>query len=128
MKRRLVCVLPEASVAEAARVMKKGKTGSVLVGRLPKPAGIFTERDLARKVVAQGLDPRKTPVSAVMSRKLVTVDSSEPLEKVFASLAKGHFRHIPITERGAVVGMISLTDLAEVFREMAAEEKFLQSF
>jgi CBS domain-containing protein len=128
MKRRLVCVSLEASAAEAARVMKKGKTGSVFVGSLPRPEGIFTERDLARKVVAEGLSPEKTSVASVMTRKLVTVDCGEPLEKVFASLAKGHFRHLPVTEHGDVVGMISLTDLATVFKELAEDEKFLSSY
>ena len=128
MKRKLVAVALSASAAEAARVMKKGKTGSVFVGALPSPDGIFTERDLARKVVAEGLDPEKTPVETVMTRKLVTVDCSEPLEKVFAALARGHFRHLPITDRGDVVGMISLTDLAAVFRQLAEDEKFLDSY
>ncbi|MBI5882963.1 MAG: CBS domain-containing protein [Elusimicrobia bacterium] len=128
MKRKLVTVALKASAAEAARVMKKGNTGSVFVGSLPNPDGIFTERDLARKVVAEGLDPEKTPVETVMTRKLVTVDCSEPLEKVFSALAKGNFRHLPITDRGGVVGMISLTDLANVFRQLAEDEKFLDSY
>ncbi|MBI4676407.1 MAG: CBS domain-containing protein [Elusimicrobia bacterium] len=128
MKRKLACVPPKASVAEAARVMKKCRTGSVFVGSLPRPEGIFTERDLVRKVVAEGLDPNNIAVEAVMTRKLVTADCSESLQKVFASLAKGHFRHLPITDKGDVVGIVSLTDLVEVFKEMAADESFLGGF
>ncbi|MBI5210614.1 MAG: CBS domain-containing protein [Elusimicrobia bacterium] len=128
LKRKLVCVDAEASVADAAKAMRDAKTGSVFIGRLPRPDGIFTERDLVRKVVAEGLDPKTTAVGSVMTRKLVTVDCSEPLEKVFACLAKGHFRHLPITEKGDVVGIISLTDLAKVFKQMAQDEAFLESF
>ncbi len=123
-----VAVPPETLVTEVARLMKKSNIGSVLVGDPKRPAGIFTERDVCRRVIAEGLDPAKTPVGEVMSKKLVTVDASEPLDKIFDCLAKGQFRHVPITEGKEVVGIVSLTDLAYVFREMYKDEKFLENF
>jgi len=128
LMRDVVSVPPETSVADVARIMKKVNIGSVFVGDKAKPDGIFTERDLARKIVAEGLDPAATQVSVAMTRKLVTVESSEPLSAVFRCLAKGQFRHLPITEGGVVVGIVSLTDLAKVLGEMAEDEKYLQSF
>jgi CBS domain-containing protein len=128
LMRDVVSVPPETTVAEAAKLMKKSNIGSVFVGDKERPDGIFTERDLARKVVAEGLDPRTTTVADAMTRKLVTVESSEPLSSVFRCLAKGQFRHLPITEGGRVVGIVSLTDLAKVLGEMAEDEKYLSSF
>ncbi|MBI5238949.1 MAG: CBS domain-containing protein [Elusimicrobia bacterium] len=128
LMREVEAVPPDTTAAEAARRMKKSNIGSLFVGDPGKPAGIFTERDLARRVVAEGLDPEKTKVSAVMTRKLVTVESSEPLNKVFLCLARGNFRHLPISEKGRVVGIVSLSDLAKVLGEMAADEKYLSTF
>lgn len=128
LKKSVVSISPKDSVAAAARVMKEKNIGSILVGDPATPSGIFTERDIARRVVADGLDPRKTPVSAVMTKKFVTVESHESLERVFACLAKGQFRHLPITEGGKVVGIMSLSDLAKVLGEMYRDEKFLESF
>ena len=80
--------------------------------------------------VVMGLPSRVTvaPVGAVMTRKLVTVEASQPLASVFQCLAKGQFRHLPITEGGKVVGIVSLTDLAKVLGELASDDKYLQSF
>ncbi len=124
----VVCVPPGTSVRETAALMKKKNIGSVLVGRLPKPEGIFTERDVVRRVVAEGLNPKTTQVQAVMTRRMVTVDRDEPVRQVFECLAKGQFRHLPITERGNVVGIVSLTDMVRILREMYKDEKFLQAF
>lgn len=128
LMRDVVSVPPGTTVTEAAKLMKKSNIGSVFVGDKQRPDGIFTERDLARKVVAEGLDPHTTTVADAMTRKLVTVESSEPLSAVFRCLAKGQFRHLPITEGGRVVGIVSLTDLAKILGEMAEDEKYLSSF
>lgn len=128
LMKKVVCVGPQDTVAKACQVMKQKNIGSVFVGKPDKPQGIFTERDVARRVVAEGIDPVKTPVSSVMTKKLVTVEASEPLDKVFDCLAKGQFRHLPIMEASKIVGIVSLTDISYALREMYREEKFLQSF
>lgn len=128
LMRDVMAVPAGTTAAEAARVMKKANIGSVFVGDKKKPDGIFTERDLARRVVAEGLDAKTTKVEEAMTRKLVTVDADEPLGHVFRCLAKGHFRHVPITSAGEVVGIVSLSDLAKILGEMAEDEKYLASF
>lgn len=126
--RDVVCVRPDQAVAEACQIMDKANIGSVVVGTMERPEGIFAERDVCRRVVAKGLDPAKTPVSAVMTKNPVTVDASEPLNKVFERLSDGRFRHVPITDKGRVVGIVSLTDLAKVLQEVYREDKYLQYF
>jgi len=126
--RDVATVKPNATVQEVAKMMKKADIGSVIVGEKSKPLGIFTERDIARRVVAEGLDPADTLVSAAMTKKMVTVDASEPLDKVFEVLSDGRFRHLPITDRGEVVGIVSLTDLGKVLQQVYKEDKYIQYF
>jgi CBS domain-containing protein len=126
--RDVTCVKAATTVAEAARLMAQANIGSVIVGTMAKPEGIFTERDVTRRVVAVGLDPAKTPVSSAMTKDMVTVDAAAPLDKVFERLADGRFRHLPITDKGQVVGIVSITDLAKVLQEVYREDKYLQYF
>ena len=124
----VTCVKPSQTAAEAAQIMQKKGIGSVIVGSMAKPEGIFTERDLCYRVVGAGLDPNKTPVSAVMTKNPISVEASAPLDKVFERLADGRFRHLPITENGQVVGIVSITDLAKVLKEVYREDRYLQYF
>lgn len=126
--RDVTCVASSMTVVEAAKVMQKANIGAVIVGTMAKPEGIFTERDVCFRVVAAGLDAAKTPVSAAMTKNPTTVDAAEPLNKVFERLAEGRFRHLPITENGQVVGMVSLSDLGKVLQEVYREDKYLQYF
>ena len=124
----VVCVGAGQTVSEAAKVMKKANIGAVIVGSMAKPEGILTERDILMRVVAETLDPASTPVSAVMTKELITVDAAAPLDKVFERLAQGRFRHLPITDGGKVVGIVSLSDLSKVLKEVYREDKYLQYF
>ena len=124
----VVCVTAKVTVSEAAKAMKKANVGAVIVGTMARPEGILTERDILMRVVAEGLDPLRTPVAEVMTKQLVTVDASASLDKVFERLAQGRFRHLPITEGEKVVGIVSLSDLAKVLKEVYREERYLQYF
>ncbi len=124
----VLCVASGQTVAEAARAMKKAGVGAVIAGTTAAPEGILTERDILMRVVADGLDPATTRVADVMTKQLVTVDSAAPLDKVFERLAQGRFRHLPITDAGKVVGIVSLTDLAKVLQEVYREDRYLQYF
>ncbi|MEK7859654.1 MAG: CBS domain-containing protein [Elusimicrobiota bacterium] len=118
----------EDTVLAAALKMRRAKTTSIVVVDGRKPVGIFSERDLLNRVVAEGLDPAKTPLAQVMTPSPEMVDSSKPLDIVFSLLADGRFRHIPITEDGLLVGMVTLSDLAKVLREVYMDDKYLQYF
>ena len=125
----VVTVKPSDPASEAARVMTAANIGAVIVAERGKKAlGIFTERDLCRRVIAGGMDPAKTAVSAVMTKNVISVDASDPLDRVFEQLSDGRFRHLPITENGEVVGVVSLSDLAKVLRMVYREDKYIQYF
>lgn len=128
LMRGIICIPPDSFVSDAAKLMKKSNIGSVFVGSDNKPEGIFTERDLVRRVVAEGVDPFTTKVKDVMTKRMVTVKSEVPLSKVFEALAKGHFRHLPITEEGSIVGIVSITDLFNILKEIYKDDEFLKDF
>jgi CBS domain-containing protein len=102
------------SVREVARRMSEQNVGAVAVVDSGKLVGVFSERDIMSRVVAEGLNPEKTSIATVMTRDIVV---AQPDEDVDAALQKMHSvgcRHLPVVEDGALVGMISLRDLLEV--------------
>ncbi len=124
----VVSVPPDETIQNVARLMRKKHIGSVIVMEGDKIVGIFTERDLVNKVASDGVNTVKTAVSEHMTREPLTVDREEPLDKIFELLSRRRFRHVPITDDGKPVGMVSLSDFVGVLREVFEEEKYLQYF
>ena len=114
----LVTANPQSTVFEAACIMMRARSGSVLIlNEDGGPAGIFTERDLLNKVVAKALDPAATPVSAVMTRNPMTVPPEMSVREAVLLMKERRFRHLPIVAAtGKVVGMFSFRDASP--REM----------
>nr|MDJ0867006.1 CBS domain-containing protein [Myxococcota bacterium] len=112
-----VVATPEtATAAELARAMQERAVGSVVVlddeGRA---AGIVTDRDLALRVVAAGLDPEKTEAAAVMSAPLLAAAPTDPLEALVERMRITGVRRIPVLEDGRPVGLVSFDDLLVAF-------------
>jgi formate transporter len=106
-----IAVAPDASVADAVRVMKQHGISSVLVGELAAATGIVSEADIVRKVIAEGQDPAKVKVQQVMSAPLVSVDIKTSVYNVYRTMADKRVRHLIITDQGRQVGFISVKDL-----------------
>ena len=104
-------VSPQASVREAVRKMNELGVGSLLVTEEGRPVGIFTERDVLRRVVDAGLDPETTPVAQVMSSPVVTIRPETPVREAMETITTLRHRHLPVVEEGKVVGMVSIGDL-----------------
>ena len=104
----VVSALADTTVRAAAITMARHKLGAILVvddqGRL---AGLFTERDVLNRVVAQGLDPDSTRLSAVMTADLQTASPDKPLAHALHMMFEGGFRHVPVVEDGRPIGMVS---------------------
>jgi CBS domain-containing protein len=108
----LLSVSPTATVTEAVALMDEKGLGSVLVrDAAGVMAGIFTERDLMRRVVRQGRDPKTTPMSAVMTPDVRQVPASEPIVEVLRIMIEHGYRHMLIAEGGKPVGVVSIRDL-----------------
>jgi CBS domain-containing protein len=105
--RRLVVAAPQTSVAEAARLMRQGNVGAVLVVENERLVGIFTERDALFRVIAPGLDPAKTALRDVMTRDPMTVAPDETFGYALLLMHEKGFRHTPVVENGRPVGVLS---------------------
>jgi len=105
--RKLVVAAPQTSVAEAARLMKEGKVGAVLVVEKEQLVGIFTERDAICRVMAAGLDPASTALSEVMTREPKTVAPDETFGYALLLMYENGFRHAPVVDHGRAVGVVS---------------------
>lgn len=108
----VVYAAPETTVAEAARKMARHNVGSLLVlDRGRQLAGIFTERDLLRRIVAEGRDPEKTVLADVMTADVVIARPDMPRRDVLQLMNARNIRHVPVADEGGLLGVISLRDL-----------------
>jgi CBS domain-containing protein len=106
-RRKLVLATPRVSVARAARMMKKGKVGAVLVVDKGRLVGIFTERDAVYRVMAPGLEPEETLLGKVMTREPKTVAPDETFGYALLLMHENGFRHVPVVKDGRPVGVVS---------------------
>ncbi len=108
----LLYVHPESTVQEAVETMARHNVGAVLVldgdNRL---VGIFTERDLLKRVIALGRDPRNTPIGEVMTREVVVAQADEEVDCVVQKMHQLNCRHIPVVEKDRLIGVISIRNL-----------------
>lgn len=118
------CCLPQDSVDIAARLMRIQDVGMIPVvegQNVPKLVGVLTDRDLAILVVAPGREPRKTKVSDVMTRNVVTCNENDSVEDALDSMKSHQVRRIPVVSKGhSVVGVLSQSDIALRLHDPAA--------
>jgi len=115
MSRDLLTVAPDDTLAEVAKRMVAKDVGAVLVHEGDQLRGILTERDVLR-AVADGLDDT-TRVRDRMTENPETLDADDTTEHAAVLMIHGGFRHLPVMEAGAVVGMLSIRDLMRVVLE-----------
>jgi CBS domain-containing protein len=112
--RPLFHVVPSDSVRSVARQMSDRNIGCIAVidgGRL---VGIFSERDVLTRVVAEGRNPEETPVETVMTKEIIVADPSEGVNDALQKMHERNFRHLPVVKGGNLIGMISIRDLLQV--------------
>ena len=114
---------PDAMVFEALEVMAdKGVGALVVVEDDDRPRGIISERDYARKVILLDRGSRKTPVSEIMTSKLLTVTRAQNTAECMALMTDHRIRHLPVVEEDHLVGIVSIGD---VVRAVIDEQRFL---
>lgn len=107
----LHAVGPDTLVTECARLMTTGKIGALIVMEGDRLIGIFTERDALNKVLASGLDPRSTKVSAVMTKDPYSISPTTTVGEAMKLITTRRFRHLPIVDDGKVLAVVSSGDL-----------------
>lgn len=113
----------DATVLDALQLMAKTHTGSVVVvNDEDKLVGIFTERDFARKVGLQEINPVKIKVVDVMNTKPITVDPEDSVGKCMEIMTEQRIRHLPVLKNGKLVGIVSIGD---VVKDIIEELEFM---
>ncbi len=111
-----VCCLPSDNVKLVAELMKSKNVGPLPVidnHETQKLIGIITDRDLAMKIVGEGLDPRSTRVEAVMTRKVLTCRADDDLQRALDAMSEHQVRRIVVVDSSnKVLGIISQADVA----------------
>ena len=121
MHRDLEVVPPETTIVEAAVRMREKSLGSLLVvpadaeGRVSNRSGIVTETDLLRKVLAKGMDASRLRMDEIMTSPLLTIAQDRPMLDTSHLMETNHVRHLCVSDKEEVVGVISVRDLVRYF-------------
>ena len=108
-----VAVRPDASLVEAARLMRAQDIGDVLVADGQRVVGVLTDRDLTVRAVAEGVDPQTVSARSVCTPDPLVVGPDDPVETAAALMRAHAVRRLPVVEDGLPVGVVSLGDLSE---------------
>jgi len=120
--RKLFWVEENDTVADVARRMAELQVGAILVLNAGELRGIFSERDLMRRVVLERLDLDRTPVRSVMSTQLATIDESASIEDAMEAMQSHKCRHLPVMREGRVTAFLSMRDLINYELAQKTEE------
>jgi CBS domain-containing protein len=106
-------------VLDALRLMADKNIGALPVVDDGELVGVVSERDYARKMILKGRSSVGTPVSAIMSSKVITVDSQQNIAACMRIMTDNRLRHLPVLENGQLLGLLSIGDLV---KEAIAEQ------
>lgn len=116
MTKEIVMIDGTESALEAAKTMADRGISSLFVVKDAVPVGIVTERDFIKKVCAKDIPISKVKVGEIMSKILTTAEPETPIEVAVQRMVNHKIRRLPIIERGKIVGIITVTDLAKHLR------------
>lgn len=125
----LFMVQRDATVREAVQMMADDNVGIVLVLEGERLVGVFSERDVVRRVVDRGLDPDRTPVGDVMTTQIVVGDPDEDYQSAMRKMDQANIRHLLVVRGPEMLSMISIRDLIRVDMQDKGEEiRFLREY
>jgi CBS domain-containing protein len=126
---QVLSVEPDAKLAAAVKILGEKKIGAVLAMSQGRIEGILSERDIVRVLSERGAEVLEEPVSAVMTRKVVSCRQSDTVAGIMEMMTSGKFRHLPVVDEGRVVGLISIGDIVKRrVQEYEAEQEALQNY
>ncbi len=130
-KNNKICtMLPTDTIGNCIEKMNQENIGAVLiVDKEEKIVGMFTERDILKKIFPRHVDVHKTPVSQVMTTQLVFAKPDSTVEEAMATFTEKRFRHLPVIENNKLVGVISIGDITKwIITRQQAEINFLSEY
>jgi CBS domain-containing protein len=126
---QITSVEPETKLSAAIKVLSEKKIGAVLAMSKGRIEGILSERDIVRVLGERGAAVLDEPVSAVMTRKVISCKQSDTVSAIMEMMTLGKFRHLPVVEDGRVVGLISIGDIVKWrVREYETEQEAMREY
>ncbi len=125
----LYTVTSGQTVLEALKLMAEKNIGAVLVVDEGQLTGIFSERDYARKVILKDRSSGDTRISEVMTSKVITIEPQQSLEECMFLMSDKHIRHLPVMDKGELIGIISINDVVTaIIRDQKTRIDSLESY
>jgi CBS domain-containing protein len=103
-----------ASVRDVARTMSKHNVGAIAVLDAGKLVGVFSERDVLTRIVAEGRDPDSTGIDSVMTKDIIVATPDDDINQALQKMRDCNCRHLPVIRNGSLVGMVSIRDLLQI--------------
>ncbi|MEK6683315.1 MAG: CBS domain-containing protein [Nitrospirota bacterium] len=120
MSRTVRTIQTEATLLEAAALMRELRVGALMVEEEGRLVGIVSETDLVRKGIAEGRDVRQDKIRAIMSSPIITIDIDRPAGDASDLMSEKGIRHLAVTDGGKIVGVISVRDLLRYYKNWGA--------
>jgi CBS domain-containing protein len=126
---QILSVEPDAKLSAAVKLLSERRIGAVLVMSAGRIEGILSERDIVRVLGSRGAAVLDEPVSAVMTRKVVSCREKDTVGAIMEMMTSGKFRHLPVVEDDKVVGLISIGDVVKWrVKEFENEQEALRDY
>ena len=119
----VITIKPDAPISEAARTLSEKKIGAIIVTEDGAPIGILSERDIVRELGRRGEGCLRDRVSDLMTRALIACAPDDTADLVLTKMTDGRFRHMPVMQAGAMVGLISIGDVVKARLSELSMEK-----
>jgi CBS domain-containing protein len=114
-------------VSDAARLMRAADRDSLIVFDLGRATGIVTERDIIRKITAEGLDAMRVHVGEIVSSPLITIHPDRPAREAARLMLEKKIRHLPVVKENRLLGIITLQDFAKQMSKKSVKGEILES-
>ena len=126
---QVVSVEPDAKLSAAVKIMSEQRIGSVLVMNGTRIEGILSERDIVCVLCERGAGVLDEPVSAVMTRKIISCRPSDSVAVLMEVMTSEKIRHLRVVENDRLVGLVSIGDVVKLrVQEYEAEQEALRDY
>jgi CBS domain-containing protein len=126
----VLTIEPTATLATAMEMLARRRIGAlVITGADRRIVGIISERDIVRVLVERGTEMLQSPVSEIMTRKVVSCGQNETIAEIMERMTAGKFRHVPVVEQGRLIGIVSIGDIVKArLEELEKEQDALRDY
>ncbi len=118
MTKRPVSVLPETTIGKCALKMLKNHVGSLVVTDGNKLLGILSDRDIVRRVIAKGLNPKELKAGEVMIKRVITIGPEKDIYDALKKMKDYDVRHLPVMDKKEMIGLLTLKDILKIQPEL----------